>query len=354
MSDSLRLLRKGWRNNYRAHGGLRAFARCWSGDRKLHQGRALPEPDPLPKIDCTVFSVIPQLSALWAVLFERVVGIRPMRVLLGDCSGGLRGGTGTCLVTPMLNRHHGEKLDAVFDHLCRADVVLATDDDIFWLDEEPLRWALDRLAAEPEIAVVGVVPKRQRSEVLVGQVEHAMGSVLVVRRDLWMREGLSFRVAYPPPEAGLNWLYDTGELAQVELGRRGYRVEFGPEELRRYLPKFDGVSTWTLKMRKYRGEIGAAVGDSHGRQFKALQTVYVLRGLARLYAELPPGRRNTDVLSPAILDRAESICRRRLAPEVAESVREWVAEDMGRVRKKLLDLGEPRELGRALDRLLAK
>ncbi len=351
-----RMLRDDWRKNYRYHGGLRALYRCWAGDSRLRRGRALAQPRVTPRLDCVVFSVVPELSALWAVMFERVIGLRPMRVLLGDCSGTLRApasGSDVCSVAPLLNRHHGEKLDLFFEHLCRADVVLATDDDIFWLSDEPLLWALDRLAADPETAVVALAPKRGQSEVLEGKVERPMGSILVIRRALWMREGLRFRVAYPAPEEGLAWHYDTGEFAQVELARRGYKVEFGSEELRRQFVTLTGISSWTLKLQKYDGEIGVAVRGHRGRQRKALQTILVLRELARILAHLP-GRRRTRLISPAILDRAEKICEDLLEPEVAEATRKWVEIAMALVQQRLLGLGDLEQLAKSLDGMLLR
>lgn len=354
-SSLVRMLRDDWRKNYRYHGGLKALWRSCRGDWQLRRGTALPEPSDKPRLDCVVFSVVPELSALWALMFQRVVGRRPMRLLLGDCSGGLvatAGGPDACSVVPMLNHHHGEKLDLAFKHLCRADVILATDDDIFWLDDEPLNWALDRLAADPEIAVVALAPKRGIPEVLVGKVEKAMGSILVIRRDLWLREGLSFKVAYPKPHERLTWLYDTGEFAQVELGRRGYRVEFGPEELRWQLVELSGISSWTLKMQKHEGRIRPAVSGFRGRQRKALQTILVLRALERIYSRASEGRRQTHLLSPVILNRAESICLELLAPEIADSTRKWVNKAMSLIEKKLFDLGDSKDLGKMLDRML--
>ncbi len=354
-STLLRLLRDDWRKSYRYHGGVRAVYRCYSGDRRLRRGKALAKPEVTPALDCTVFSVVPELSALWAAMFERVIRLRPLRVLLGDCSGGLGApppGSDTCLVTPLLNRHHGEKLDLFFEHLCRADVVMATDDDIFWLSEEPLRWALERFAADPEIAVVALAPKHGTTEVLEGKVERPMGSILVIRRGLWMREGLLFRIAHPPPEEGLTWIYDTGEFAQVELGRRGYRVELAPEDFRRHFVHLTGISSWALKLQRFQGEIGAAVGKHRGRQRKALQTVLVLRSLARIYAHLP-GRRSTRLISPAFLDRAEKICEDLLAPEVAEATRKWVEFAMGLIRYRLFGFDDLEQLARTVDHMLA-
>ncbi len=228
---------------------------------------------------------------------------------------------------------------------------MATDDDIFWLSEEPLRWALQRLDADPEIAVVALAPKHGLTEVMAGKVERSMGSVLVVRRDIWERERLSFRVAYPPPEEGLTWQYDTGEFAQVELTRRGYKIEFGPEELRRHLVTLTGISSWTLKLQKYDGEIRAAVGEHRGRQRKALQTILALRSLARLYANLP-GRRGTRMISTAALDRGQEICEGLLKPEVTAATHKWAEVAMALIRYRLFGFDDLEQLARATDRML--
>lgn len=350
MRTFLRLLRDDWRKNYRYHGGWRALARCWRGDARLRRGHAGAEPAAAPRLDVTVFSVVPEMSALWAAAFERVAAVRPRRVLLGDCSGGLGHGTGDTTIVPLLNRHHGEKLDLFFDRLCRAEVVLVTDDDIFWLDDEPLAWALERLAAEPDVAVVALRPKEVLSSVLRGKVERAMGSVLFIRREIWTREELAFRTVHPPHTDDMKWHYDTGEHAQVELERRGYRVLFGPEELRRHLVDFEGVSSWTLKMQKYDGDLRPAVAGVPVRQEKALQTVFVLRGLAEILAGLGLGERSR-IVPAAILDRAQGVCEELLGPARAAELRREIEASIGRLRERLAAF-DAADLGGSVRRML--
>lgn len=349
MAGLLHLLQNDWRKTYRHNGGLRPLGRCLSGHRRLTSGGALPRPAAQPKLDCTVFSVVPELSALWAATFERVIGIEPLRVLLGDCSGALRGHSSVCQTVPMLNIHHGEKLDLFFTHLVESDIVLVTDDDIFWLDDAPLRWALDRLAEDDEIAVVSLVP-RAVSSVQRGKVEKAMGSVLVIRRDVWRRENLSFRVVQPPPSENVKWHYDTGEFAQVELGRRGYRVEFAPNDLRKDLVFFEGISSWTLKIQKYSGDLRVAVAGVPIRQEKALQTILALRGVGQMIEDLCGQR--VDVVRRPWLDRAQGICEQHLSADDSERVRSDVEQLLGRLRLKVMALDAERPLGDAVQNLL--
>ncbi len=354
MTRLFHLLRDDWRKNYRYHGGMAALTRCWHGHRALRRGRVTPEPTVATRMDCTVFSVVPEMTALWAVMFERAVRPGSLRVLIGDCSGGLGGGTETCRVVPMLNVHHGEKLDLFFAHLCRAELVLVTDDDIFWLDDAPLRWAVGRLAAEPDVAVVSVAPKPQLSSVLRGKVDRAMGSVLIIRRSIWEREELSFRVVHPPPSEGVGWHYDTGEFAQVTLTQRGRRIDFAPPELRNHLVAFEGVSSWTLKIQKYSGDLRAAIESVPIRQEKALQTVFVLRGMAELIDELKGEQLPRDLVQAVMLDRAQSVCEELLDAARVRQIQGRVSEMLARIRRRLFDLEEIAPIGEDLRRMLGR
>ncbi len=118
---------------------------------------------------------------------------------------------------------------------------MIADDDAFWLDAEPLTWALAQIEADPRVAVVSLKPRREVSGAMTqANITEPMGShCLVIRPELWRCEGLSFAVAPPP---GIDdWFYDTGDLANRELLRRGYRVVIAPRELERHFVAFDAA-----------------------------------------------------------------------------------------------------------------
>lgn len=324
--EILRLLFADWRKVYRYH-SIGAAAACLLGSRRL---RRLPVrlDSVLDSTEVVTFSVVPRLTSLWLATAEAALAGSSPRFLIGDCSGALRRflkpvGSNVEII-PMLNQHHGEKLDLFLYRICRSELVVICDDDILWLGPEPLVWAREQLERDDGLAVVGVLPKATTSSVLKGKVEHPMGSLLVLRRSIWMREGLSFRVRNPDPAEGFRWIYDTGEYAQVELLRRGYRVLLGGPDVRGQLVDFEALSSWTMKMQKRSGDISDSLENIPLRQEKAWRVVLAARGLAELVRERCDQCVSPHLVSPALLDRSEEICRRLLSPVRADEIQREV------------------------------
>ena len=344
MIRTQRVIRENWRKNYRYHGGVRAASRCLVGTLALRAGllgrrRGRPAP-----VEILSFSVVPWMTALWARLLGHAVADRDFEILIGDCSGGLgpahhglMGGGVRCV--PCLNKHHGEKIDLFLSRLCRAPYVVIADDDIFWLSGRPLSWALARLEADPRVAAVSLKPRAIVSSVLErDNIAQPMGShCLVIRRELWRRERLSFAVRRPPP--GTDWFYDTGDFANRELLRRGFRVVIAEPESEPHFAAFDGVSSWILKLQGQEPDrLAATVAGIPIRQKKALQAVHVARGLALLLADRGLVSEEVEIVPASRLDSARSVLRACLSTRDRGDVRRTVEATLKRIRDRLFDL----------------
>lgn len=339
MIQTYRTLRGNWLKNHRYHGGLRAVARCLAGTIAIRTGLAGRRWKSAAALDVLSFSVVPWMSSLWGRLMRQATADLEARMLLGDCSGGIGPlqrrliGDHGVVVLPCLNDHHGEKIDLFLDRLCRAPLALICDDDVFWTTREPLDWALRQLEQNPRVAAVSLVPRPEVSGVLEHQgISRPMGSYcLLIRREIWRRERLSFRVAPPPSSGPQDWFYDTADLAQVELLRRGYDVVIAPPEVRRGLRAFEGVSSWVLKLQRHSpAKLIEAIAGIAVRQEKAWQTILVMRGLARILAEMGLAPAPTELVAGRRLDGAERLLegelsrarRQRIGHEVGEMLRD--------------------------------
>ena len=354
MIQTYRVIRSNWHKNHRQHGGLGAVARCLAGTLAIRSGLTS-QRAPAPAVEVLTFSVVPWMTVLWARLLRQALddgdatvrdkavrdpAVRDAAILIGDCSGGLgrvrRAADPGIRVLPCLNDHHGDKIDLFLARLCAAPYVLIADDDVFWLDGEPLAWALARLDEDPRVAAVSLRPRRVVSTPLQRDgVDQPMGShCLIIRLDLWRRERLSFAVA--PPPAGSDWFYDTGDLANRELLRRGYRVVIAPPEIERGFVAFDGVSAWVLKIQGHSPErLASTLADFPVRQEKALQAVHCARGLAALIAEAGLAVAPPEIVPAARLAAAERVIEAQMPAADRAAARRAVEERLGWIRGRL-------------------
>ena len=339
------MLLRDWRSVYRHAGGRRAALRCLRGTWRIQRGKvALPGPAE-PLVDCVTFSVIPIMTALWSRFIRPAIPAESLRVLAGDCSGTLDQylpPAHQVQSTPLLNYHHGKKLDLYVYKLCRAEYVVVTDDDIFWLNTQPWQWAIQTLESDPRLAVVSLLPKKYVTKLLDGKVPLPMGSCFVLRRDLWLREQLSFQLVHPPPEEGHGWFYDTGEYAQVQLLRRGYKLSIAPAEIQDQFVAFEGMSTWTLKIRANAGDILANLRvDPSIRPEKVLRTIYASRGLAALAGRFLPPTPELLFAPNTALERAEAACRSFVAEDRARQIQAAIDSQIGALEQRLRALQDP-------------
>ncbi len=341
MIRSYRLIRNNWRRNHRHHGGARAVARCLAGTLVVKSGLLRLRRE-TPTVEILSFSVVPWMTALWARLAGRASSGVSAEILIGDCSGGLgaphRRLAGSSLrVIPCLNAHHGKKIDLFLSRVCRAPYVVIADDDVFWLGREPLAWALAELEADPLTAAVSLWPRRRPSRVMrLEGIEQPMGShCVMIRRALWHREGLSFAVAPPPPGAG-EWFYDTADLANCEILKRGYRIASAAPDTRRHLAAFDGASSWILKLQGHSPEELLAVAAEYPeRQKKAWQAILIARGLTLLVAKIIPGSATPEIVSAQRLDTAERVLADLMPTGDRTAARQEVEETLRRLHERL-------------------
>lgn len=339
MIKGLRWLKKEWSRNHRHHGGLMALARCARGSLRMRFLPKVTDSDSSGLLDALAFSVVPGMSALWAVCMERSLQTSSARVLIGDCSGGFKPLHHPTRVQPLplLNALHGVKLDNFVSKICRAEYVIISDDDVFWLDDVAWSWALEQYKRDEQVAVVSFIPRALVSSVLRDKIAQPMGSYcLVIRREIWMREKLSFQIMYPQKELGYDWVYDTGDFANVQLLERGYRVVIAPPEIRQGFMVLDGTSTWTLKIQENAGKIrDHLLEDLAVRPEKALRTVYALLGMSGLISKYFPENDRQLLVQPQYLQTAEQTCIEFLPSERREQIRQNVEIQIATLAKQI-------------------
>ena len=349
MIRTCRTIKDNWRKNHRHQGGIRAVGRCLVGTLGLRSGLMFGPRQASAAIEVLTFSVVPWLTVLWAHILRSAFAGKEADLLIGDCSGGLGEimdgplDSARIRVIPCLNDHHGDKLDLFLAKLCRAPYVVIADDDVFWLSAEPLDWALSQFDADPRVAVVSLMPRRAVSSVLErDDVRRPMGShCLVVRRDLWCREGLSFAVAPSPVESD-DWFYDTGDLANRELLRRGNRVVIAPTEIEDHLVAFDAVSSWVLKLQGLEPDrLEKTVADVPIRQQKALRTICFARALPRLVAHAGLASSLPEVVPESRLAAAQAMLETHMPAADLAAGRREIEEKVSRLATCLPHVFDP-------------
>ena len=328
-----RLLIDEWRRNYRLRSGLTGLASGLAGSARLSLRAASGESG--SGLDVVTFSVVPGLTRLWVRALLPALPTQDVRILIGDCSGGLGSladQDARLRVIPIYNHGHGVKLDLFMTRLCRAPTVWVCDDDIFWLSSRPMAWAHQQLAARTERAVVSLYPRGALKSALVGRVDQAMGSYcLAIKRDIWIREGLSFRRQDPSGTGAYDLTYDTADLAHFELLERGYEVTIAPTEVHDDLVSLEGVSTWALKLQKHRGDMSQLLRTKL-RLHKAYRVFRFLTDLPALAAD---GQGDGDLVAPHLLTRAMAWCRSQMPPEEMRPIDDEVTGLIARLGERL-------------------
>jgi hypothetical protein len=255
------------------NGTARSFARCVLGTGALLARRPSDRDVDLHLVSC---SVLPRLTTVWAHVASRSLTATPHRIWLADCSGGIKARDlpASARVVRVLNLTHGRKLDLMLAHVTGGSTIVISDDDVLITSREPIDWAVHQLA-EPRMAVVSFM-RRHRFRLRRGEeLHHPMGSYsLVVDRAIWRENDLSFR---PRPAADApEWnheLYDTGDIANIELLRRGYDVVGAPDEVADGLVRASNISSSVLRLRKRRAD---ETRDLYlaGRLGRGVDTIY--------------------------------------------------------------------------------
>jgi hypothetical protein len=334
----LRRFPEQYRTVYKPSGGPAALARCYLDPVRARATAAVRRGGERPDgITVATFSVLPRVTYLWQRCAELALVGPSDRIVLCDSSGGIAPsvfGAGTS-VLHFPNVMHGTKIDFIIRHLARTPYVLLSDDDIFWRDRAPIDDALELMRADDRLAAVSMLPRPGQTIRVGDLVQPTMGAyALLVRRDVILREGLTFKVVYrpfPESEQGLKF-YDAGDLAHVELLRRGYRVAIAEEQAAPHMAALHSVSLGTLRIRK------RAFNDRH-IEYRAART---LRALDDLFDEQFPGVPLPRLLAPEqtapIIERYEATHPER-APEIAAEVTAELAEVSALVRERAAGIG---------------
>lgn len=304
--DTLALARANWNKNYRHHGGVSAAVRCWLGTARLKSMADLCEVADGESLDCISCSVIPLLTSLWAHLTRRAVWESQSRFIIGDCSGGFARNhrlTPKAEVWPMINEFHGDKVDLLMSRRATSAFVLVSDDDVFWLDSTPWKWAMEQFARDPNLAVASLVPRERFTWTINGREYQPMGSYnLIIRRSIWTREKLSLRpLPIPSPSAAShNGHYDTADFANCELLKRGYNIAIAPPEVRSRMVAFKALSSGLLVLQK---DPAVRQKENAGHSMvDLLRCARIARGLAGVIASLNWGERRPLVPEPLLAE----------------------------------------------------
>ncbi len=323
------------KGNYR-HQGLPALARCLIGTQKIFFGK--PFAGQPAGLDILSFTILPEVIALWERSISLALEELPRQIIIGDGSGNYRPERDSQLqVLPVYNFSHGTKLDTFVRQICASDLVLISDDDIFWTDAAPIKWALESLEQDPKLAAVSFHPRPHLIPQLRGVMSEAMGSYAVlIRRNIWLKEQLSFQIYKPDDWKQIGNYFDVADYANLLLVQRGYHVISAPEELRQSLVPFYGTSMWALKILASKGEIDRVVythrPDEHK---KAYRTALALLGFRGLLAQLEI--KGVKPLVPLdYLHRTLEVASKSLDKQTRDAVDEDIQSKLALLSKRLL------------------
>lgn len=327
-------LRSEWQGVYR-YQGLPALLRCLQGTAQvLH---TLPAADAAANsLDCLSCTVIPEIGCLWSYFLTRACAGQPHNLLLADSSGNLdRAAVPGAQVLRLFNFNHGTKLDVLARYACGAEFVLICDDDIFWLDCSPLDWALRQFNQDDKLAVVSFHPRPHKIPQLRDEVDEPMGSYcILVRRSIFLEQGLSFKFYKSPDWKIIGNYFDTADYANLLLVQRGFHVMMAPTELRDRLVPFYGTSMWGLKILSSRGEISGVVNPNRPDEYKkAYRTALALLGFQQLLAEL--GSPHKALIRSQYLGRALEVAQGNLDGEIRAEVEQDI---QGKLTKMKISL----------------
>ncbi len=316
LSDCFRVAASNWGKNHRHHGGAFSALKCFGGTLRACRAGGDAAKDLAAGgpggIDIVTFSVVPRLTAAWAAFMDHALDGWDHRILIGDSSGAFESLTSNPKIRTLcvLNFPHGEKLDLFLQQFCGSEFVIVSDNDVFWLNNAAWLWALEQFAANARLVAVSLRPREGQvwptiAERIPGP---PMGSYcLIIRRQIWMAEQLSFRIIESPSHKHEGYFFDTADYANVLLLERGYRVLIAPEAIRSSVVTFDGTSCWALRIQQHRGELKPILLGKPALQLKAYLSALVLREMSVLVRELAGGTEVADLVPRKSLDTAQGI-----------------------------------------------
>ncbi len=194
-------------------------------------------------------NILPPMGRVWLHYAKKYLGDN-VDITIFDCSGRLNpadfpGAT----VQPFLNFYAATKSDEFLYHIAKnRRHGWICDDDVFFVSDESLH-VLKREFAVPGTASVSLRPRNWWEFQIDGQTYPVSGSYSIAfdREIFCKKEHLSLRPADGNTHRSLNGKdlkrYDTGDLSNELLIRRGYRCYVSPpDESKRCIAAFSGLS----------------------------------------------------------------------------------------------------------------
>lgn len=322
MHKIFRPLRTEWTRVYAHTGGISGLIRCLWTTGLIYTG--IYSRGASHKIDCVVITVLPSMAVTWASFMQPVLAPFSSRLFIGDVSGILSlkaEGSTSIRVLPIFNFTHGTKLDLLMHKVCRAEYVVVSDDDIFWLDPTALQWAIDHLERDAEVGVVSLRPQAPTHS-LIGMVDQRMSvGAIVVRRALWVREHLSFKTNHElARKQGYTWFYDTGDLANIQLLERSHKIIFAPPGIQDMLVEFSSITSWALKVQSRNGDIRSNIVNHPGYQERALRALIFIQYLNDICQKYFNDVPHLNTINPEYLEKAVATCTELIGSDQAQSI----------------------------------
>lgn len=281
---------KDWNRNYKHQKGFKSLIKCIiSTLRIVNKNRNKKIFN--NKIEFLTFSVIPGLTSFWISHISSLKNIKIASTTIGDCSGGLNIENNKKInVIPILNFEHGYKIDLFIKYICKSEFIVICDDDIFFVDEEPLEWAKEEFRKKPNLVAVSLFPRpssnkrvnnyiklfKDHSSKLV-ILEKLMGSYcLIIRKKIWVKENISFQIKKPKNWEKVGNYFDTADFANLKLIELGYEIVIAPQKIQKKLICFTSMSLWGLRIQETLGNISKVIRPRPNEYEKAYRTAVAL------------------------------------------------------------------------------
>lgn len=196
-------------------------------------------------------TINPDVTRLWHYFMRQSLD-SAVQIVIVDSSGQLKKKQfpGAKIIR-MWNFAHSRKIDYLLYHICKNQYIWLCDDDVMILNSEALTGAMNSFAdADQKIAAVSFIPN-DIDLVINGKQHQGMGSYcLLIDRNVFMKERLSFSSGKSSNRNFRSGYYDTGDYANELLLKRGYQVKFliDPKNKYRYVCGFDGVDSARLRL----------------------------------------------------------------------------------------------------------
>ena len=149
-----------------------------------------------------------------------------------------------------------------------------------------------------------------------------MGSYcLVIRRKIWIEQGLSFQMYKPKNWQAVGNYFDTADYANLQLIDSGYEVLIAPTNIREKLVCFTSISLWGLRIQETMGNISQIIRPRPNEYDKAYRTAITLK---KLNEYLSINNFQNSTIKQEYIMRTIKICK----SEMKDSVRKEINKDV--------------------------